>query len=61
MGIILTLLILVLHQHFHLSVEVALTLVVGNDSLLRTVEGQTFTLGTWTDLSDIVKTQHHIL
>ena len=35
---------------FHLSVEVALTLVVGYDGLFGSVEGQSFTLGTRTDL-----------
>ena len=51
----------VVNNHLHLSVQVALALVVGNDSLLRTVEGQTLTLGARTNLRDVVQTQHHIL
>ena len=51
----------VIDQHLHLCMEVALTLIVDNDCLLRSLEGQTFTLGTRTDLSDIVQAQHHIL
>ena len=51
----------IVNHHLHLSVQVALALVMGNDSLLRTVEGQTLTLGTWTNLRDVVQTKHHIL
>ena len=51
----------IVDDHLHQGVQVALTLVMGDDSLLRTVEGQTLTLGTRTDLGDIVQTKHHIL
>ena len=36
-------------------------LVVGNDSLLGTIELQTRSLGTGTKLGDIIQSQHHIL
>ena len=51
----------IVDDHLHLSVEITLALIMGDDSLLRTVECQTLTLGTRADLSDIVETQHHIL
>ena len=51
----------IVDNHLHLSVEVALALVMGDDCLLGTVEGKTLTLGTRTDLGDVVKTKHHIL
>ena len=51
----------IVDNHLHLGMEVALTLVVGDDSLFGSVEGQTFTLGTRADLRDIIETQHHIL
>ena len=51
----------VVDNHLHLGMEVALTLIMGNDSLLGTVEGKPLTLGTWTDLRDIIETEHHIL
>ena len=51
----------IVDDNLHQSVEVALTLIVGDDCLLGTVEGETLTLGTRTDLGDIVETQHHIL
>ena len=51
----------IVDNDLHLSVQVTPTLVMGNDSLLRTVEGQALTLGTWTNLRDIVQSEHHIL
>ena len=51
----------VVDDHLHQSVQVTLALIVGDDSLLGTVEGQAFTLGTRANLRDIVETQHHIL
>ena len=51
----------VVDHDLHLSMQIALALVVGNDSLLRTVEGQALNLGTWTNLRDIVQTEHHSL
>ena len=51
----------IVHQHLHLGMQVALTLVMGNDSLLRTVERETLTLGSRTDLRDIIESEHHIL
>ena len=51
----------IVNDYLHLGMEIALTLIVGNDGLFRTVEGQAFTLCTWTDLGDIVETKHHIL
>ena len=57
----MTVLVDIINHHLHQRVEVALALIMGNDCFLRTVEGQTFALGTRTDLSNIVKTQHHIL
>ena len=41
--------------------KIALTLIMSNNSLLRTVECQALTLGTWTNLGNIIKTKHHIL
>ena len=43
------------------GVQVALTLVVGDDSFLGTVEREALALSTRTDLGDIVETKHHIL
>ena len=51
----------IVDNHLHLSMEVTLALIVGNDSLFRTVEGQSFTLGSRTDLGNIIQTEHHIL
>ena len=51
----------IVNHHLYLCVKVTLTLIMGDDSLLGTVEGQALTLGTRTDLGDIVQTQHHIL
>jgi hypothetical protein len=38
-----------------------LLLIVSNDGLFRSVEDETFTLGTGTQLRDIVESEHHIL
>ncbi len=51
----------VLHNHLDRSVEVAAALVVGNQSLLSTIESESLALGTRTELGNIVETQHHIL
>ena len=45
----------------NLCVQLGTTLVVGDDSLLRTVEHQTFALSTGFGLGDIVQTEDHIL
>ena len=46
----LAVLVAVVDNHLHLSVQVALSLVVGDDGLLRTVERETLALSTGTDL-----------
>jgi hypothetical protein len=51
----------IVDDDLHQGVQVALTLIMGDDSLFGTIERKTFTLGTRTDLSDLVKTKHHIL
>ena len=51
----------VVDHHLHLGVEIALTLIMGNDSLLGTIESKALTLGLGTDLGDIIETKHHIL
>ena len=51
----------IVDDHLYLGVQVTLALVVGNDSLLRTVEGQALALGSRTNLGDIVESEHHIL
>ena len=56
-----SLLVEVIDYHLHQGVQVTLTLVVGNDSLFGAIEGKTLTLGTWTNLCNIVETKHHIL
>ena len=61
MGELVAILVAVLDHHLDLCVEVATPLVVGDDGFFRTVEGQSFTLGSRTYLGDIVETEHHIL
>ena len=51
----------VVNHHLHLGMEVATALVMGNDSLLRTIERESFALGSGTQLGDVIKTEHHIL
>ena len=41
--------------------DIHLAFVVGNQGFFRTIEGQAFTLGTLTELSDVVQTKNHIL
>ena len=43
------------------SMEVDLTFVISDGSFLDTVEGVAVTLSTWTELSDVVQTEHHVL
>ena len=57
----ITLLVNVVDEALHLSVLVNSFLIESDDSLFRAVEGLTLTLGTRTDLGDIVKAEHHIL
>ena len=54
-------LIEIINEHFHLRMEVAAAVVIGDNCLFRTIEGQTFTLGSHTYLGDIIETEHHIL
>ena len=51
----------IVNHYLYLCVEITLALVVSNDSLLRSVEGKSLTLCTWTDLGDVVQTKYHIL
>jgi len=51
----------VIHQHLHRSMNVHLTLVVGNQSLFGAIESETFTLSPLTQLGNIVQTEYHIL
>ena len=51
----------VLHDYLNRSVEVALALVVSNDSFLVAVERKARALCTRTELCDVVETEHHIL
>ena len=57
----LTVLVAVVNHHLHQGVQIALTLIVGDDSLLRSIERESLALGTRTDLRNIIETQHHIL
>ena len=41
--------------------QITLAFVMGDNSLFWAIESQTFTLCTWTNLGDIIKTEHHIL
>ena len=61
MVVIFTIFIDILHHDFHLSMEITLALVVGNDGLFWSVEGKSFSLGTRTDLRNVIQTQYHIL
>ena len=58
---LMTILIYIVNYYLHQSMEVALTLIVGNDCFLRTIESESLTLGTRTNLGNIVKTKYHIL
>ena len=51
----------IIDNHLNRSVEVTSALITSNQSLLWTIERQAFTLSTWANLSNIVKTKHHIL
>ena len=51
----------IFNNTLNLGMQIAATFIVGNDSLFRAIECQTFTLCTRTHLGDIVKTKHHIL
>ena len=53
--------IAVINEHLHLGMQVAATLVVGDDGLFGTVECQSLALGSRTNLGDIVQTEHHVL
>ena len=58
---IIAVLIEVLYTHLHGSMQCHLTFVVGNLSLLRSVENETFALGTGAQFGNVVQTQDHIL
>ena len=51
----------ILDQTLNLGVYVHLALVVGDDGLFWAIEGETFALCTWTNLGNIVETEHHVL
>ena len=51
----------VVHHTFDERVDIDTTFVVSDDGFLRTIEGQTFTLGARTDFGDVVETEHHVL
>ena len=51
----------IINDYLHLSMQVAASFIVSNQSLFRAIEGQAFTLGSRTDLGDVVETEHHIL
>ena len=51
----------VVHQTLHDGVQVRLTLVVGDDSLLRTVEYAAFALHALAGFGDVVQTEDHVL
>ena len=58
---IVALLIHILHYHLYLGMKVTFALIVGNDGLFGTVEGESLTLCSGANLGDIVETEHHIL
>ena len=51
----------VINHDLHLSVQVALALVVSDDGLLGTIERESLALCTRANLGDIVQTEHHVL
>ena len=51
----------VVNDYLNQSMEITTTLVTSDQSLLRTIDCQALTLCAWTNLSNIVKTKHHIL
>ena len=51
----------IVDNHLHQCVKITFALIMGDDSLFGTIEGQAFTLGTRTNLGDIIETKHHIL
>ena len=55
------LLIEIFDYHLDQSMEVALTFVVCNNGFFRTIEHESFTLCTGTNLCNIVETEHHVL
>ena len=56
-----TVLELVVNNHMNRCMHIHTILIVGNDSLLGTIELETSTLGSGTKLGDVVQAKHHIL
>ena len=57
----ITILVNILHDYFYRSMDIHLTLVIRNQCLFRSVESQTFTFSTGTQLGNIIQTKNHIL
>ena len=51
----------IFHKHLDGSMHIHTLFIVSNDGFFRTIESESFALGTRTYFCDIVKTQHHIL
>ena len=51
----------VVDNNLYQSVEVATAFIICDDSLFWTIECEALALSTWTNLGDIVQTEHHIL
>ena len=56
-----TILIDIIYQHLYRGVHSHLAFIVGDDGFLRTVEGETCTLSTRTELGDVVEAEYHVL